>query len=284
MRRDLFGGLLLAGQALADYSVGVLDANKGFDAATDQITVQWVWKAGDPEPDRLILGDFLLCTTIDGVGFKCDYLEQQVDIRGKASHTMNFTKALALAGDGKYTVQLTGKDKEYQPEMQVVDYYMGFFSVKGMTGTGAAIEGGIPDSFVQGVQPTVSWSTYSLPLSLSSLRLDTTAGYLMPYTWQKGPTRTAPFQSTPGTKVTAKGVPTRRYPTSSWTPFKSNIQYKYMPVTTVTPSPVSTQFQTINWQPTLETTPSGYRPSKVLPQLASVSSVSSHHRKRWIDR
>lgn len=275
--------LIFIRTALADYQVAVPDANKGFDATADNITIQWQWAPGSPEPQGLTLGDFLLCT-VTNLDFKCEYLEQHVEISNIDSHTMSFTKAIAMAGNGLYTVQLTAKDQEYQPQKQVVDYYEGWFHVKGMSGPGTADMGGIPSPFAQGLESTVSWTTYTVPESLSSLMLITTAGYLMPYTWQKGPTRTAPFQSTPGTKVTASTTPSRRFPTSSWSPFKSLIHYKYMPLTTVTPSPVSTAVQHVNFGPTLETTPSGYRPTKILPQLASITpSGSPRRRRRWAD-
>lgn len=289
--------------ALADYAVQVNDPGKS-RSASDDIEIQWEWLPGIKEPDNLKYGQFKLCTVSSGklnCGQDGQYLGANITISGKQSYTANLGKMKDIAKNGLFTVQFSANNEDYSE--QTIFYAQQFFTISsGMTGSKEANEGSIPSGSMKGIgASSVSWSTYTLPQSLSSLQWSAgvpqeayTVGYLMPYTWQKGPTRTAPFQSTPSTKVTAVytgGRNSKRFPTSSYTPFKSLSVYKYMQLSTVTPSPMSTQFVTLNWASTIATTPSGYKPSRVIPSIAPQTSATasgsgggnSRRRRRWVD-
>lgn len=297
---------IFASVVLADFSVQVADPGKKYSAG-DNITIQWSWLPGMAEPDDLDLGQFKLCTISSGdlnCGQEGQYLARNVTISDKQEISVSLSSMKDIAENGEFTVQFSANNENITK--QTIFYAEQFFAISsGMTGTKAANEGGIPSGSMSGIESSVSWYSYTVPASLSSLLSSSgmasgafTYGYLMPYTWQKGPTRTAPFQSTPGTKVTMSytgGRPSNRYPTSSYSPFKTLTSYKYMQVTTVTPGPVSSAIQHVNFATTLATTPSGYKQSRVLPTIApttnsasasgsgSGSGGNSRRRRRWLD-
>ena len=107
--------------------------------------------------------------------------------------------------------------------------YSDRFTLKGMTGTfPAAVEAGIKD--IDGTDGPKAENN----INENAPTDGGAAGGSVPYTQQDGPTKYAPMQRQPGTKITAKS-PSMQYPTSS-----VNIAKTFLPtpkqVTTMTAS------------------------------------------------
>lgn len=268
----------------------VVSADKTSYTASDTMVVSW-----SESSDSVLnlknqdVGQVLLCTCNTTDTFTCRSMKDNLAVSdGKTS--IPISDIVTFGPDGNYTLQFATKNSKDNSQYALA-YSASWMSITGMTGTGSAGEDcKVPsdsDNKVPGTASSsiISWTTYTLPSSLSGV-----SGYLVPYTWQKGATRTAPFQRTPGTKVTQTVTPSRRYPTSSMvSTFQTYYFNKYMPVQTATPGASSTAYQSENAVATIATTPSGKAPTKVVPVLSLASETSSAsgkangRRRRWAD-
>jgi len=204
-----------------------------------------------------------------------DPVFDDVDIKD-GSHTFKISDVTDYGPNGYYFLQMVAFDSSNEGRYSLS--YGTFFEIEsGMTGSGSAEKdkGCIPGAAAESVPGTASsstvWTTtYELPASLKGKE-----GFDIPYSWQRGPTRTAPNVPVPSTKVTMTTTPSRRYPTSSYSPYKSYFKNSRMPVKTGTPSPTKTFSQHPNHQPTLATTPSGRLPTRATPTLSIAKTSSS---------
>lgn len=232
------------------------------------------------------IGQILLCTCNSTNLFTCRNIKENLPVKdGKASFPVS--DIAAFGPDGDYMLQFVTRNSGDKNQYALA-YSQVWLSFTGMTGSGAAGKNcPVPSESNHGVPGTasssiVSWTAYTLPSSLIGV-----PGYEIPYTWQKGATRTAPFQRTPGTKVTQTKTPSRRFPLSSMmSTFRSYYFNKYLPLQTATPDPVSQAYQLENAVRTLATIPRGRMPSRAIPfksiQTGSSSSAQGR-RRRWVD-
>lgn len=254
--------------ALYDVSVD----KSSYNAASDEMNVMWSSDGDSAIDKQLSMGKFLMCSYNAENSLTCHELGEGVDLISASSKSFSLTNLTTVAPSGSYIIQMVAVDPD-----DLRDYFIGYstswFTVSGLDGPGEANEAGTPGDQLVGLQTgsSISWSSYTLPESYRSI-----SSYLIPYTWQKGPTRVAPFQPTPNSKVTATSTPSRRYPTSSSSVWMSNRKIE-MPVTTLTPSPASTVLQWPNGATGWSVLTGGTKPTRVLPQL------SSRQRKRWVD-
>lgn len=241
-------------------------------SASDQITVSWEDNGVAPNINKFDTATFKLCTVVSGV-FGCDVtLGEDISISGITSKTFDLSDVSSQGPPGAYLVQVTGvsSDGSY-----AVTYGQTWFKVTGFTGAGIAVAGAVPAPEYKEVGQTTSW-TYSmgpLPASLSTI----VSSWQIPYTFQSGPERWAPFQLTPGTKVTAPMTLTRRFPTSAYSTFTTIIN-TLMPYTTHTPDASTSATLFYNYAPTMTVAYTGVSPSKV-----TASKSSSGKRRRWMD-
>lgn len=239
--------------------------------ASDQIVISWKDDGQAPPIKDFTTGTFKMCAIVSGV-FNCDVtLAKSISIADMSSKTFDLSDVSSQGPSGSYILQLTGvaKDGSY-----VVTYSLSWFRVTGFTGAGIAVAGGVPGNQYSDVAAQPSW-TYSmgpLPASLSTI----VSSWQIPYTFQSGPERWAPFQLTPGTTVTQSLTLTRRFPTSAYSTFTALVN-TLMPYTTHTPGASTSPTLYFNYAPTATVAYTGVKPSKV------TATLKANKRRRWMD-
>lgn len=235
------------------------------------MTVSWQDDDQTPPIKSFTKGTFKMCAIISGV-FDCPVtLGKSISISGVSSETFTLSDVSTQGPSGSYILQLTGvaPDGSY-----VVTYSLNWFRVTGFTGTGLALAGSTPNNQYSVASSQVSW-TYSmgpLPASLSYV----VSSWQIPYTFQSGPERWAPFQMTPGSTVTKPMTLTRRFPTSYYSTYTTIIN-TLMPYTTHTPGASTSPTLFFNYAPTATVGYSGVKPSKI------TATLKANKRRRWMD-
>lgn len=262
--------LCLLSPALANFKL-FLSKDTYSASSSESLTVEWVDDGFDPDTGQFVAASFLLCTH-NATGFTCPItLGKNIPLNvDQTSQSFPLNKIRDEYGSGMFVVQMVA----LKNVVAYVINYSEYATITGMTGSGIANQGPVPYGDVSGFGSTESltWSSYSVPPSIAALPSDS-----VPYTWQLGPTRMAPMQPTPGTKVTVPLSATRRNPTSSYSVYKTYLKTQ-LPFTTLTPSPSKDASQYPNFAETVPVSLSGRIPQKVTP-----TPMDKRKRRRWSD-
>lgn len=249
----------------------------------DKIKVSWI-ELDSVDVSGQKYAKVLLCTC-QGSEFKCkdNIGVDPFNPQEKKSVELDVSDFSSKYGNGYYTVQFYTQVSKIGAFKNTIAYSNTWFQLEGMSGSSQGSKGcDVPYGLNNGFDTasSVSWS-WTVPASYSS------DPYAMPYSMQSGPTRFATRQPTPGTKVTAKSTPSRRYPTSSVSIRSTYFINPYLPETTKTKDPLKTVTQYTNYAKTIATTPKGRKPTPILASFetptASSSSSGGTRRRRWAD-
>lgn len=204
---------LLSQTVLANVEPGkVKDSYK----ATDSMELEWKDDGDDPKLDDISKLDILLCTGSNS-DFDC-FTDAPLAQGVKASlkkYKAPLTPVKAVGGNGPYFLQYSATDKDGQQSL----LYSKRFKLSGMTGSKKASNGGDTDP----------------PDDQKAEQTADQTGTAIAYTKQKGPTKTAPMQSQPGTKVNLKRKTSRLWPTSAVSSYYKTAKKSPNAKTTLTP-------------------------------------------------
>lgn len=235
---------------LADISITSPAAGATF-TSTSTVQIKWTDDGQSPGLSELTSLSILLCTG-PNAAINCFYTGAATLALDSLSGTFSFplTGAQALAASGTFFFQLYA----LTPGKGTSIHYSPRFSVSGMTGTLPATSGGdvTPPAPVVNFNDNIN----NKPDPASSIPASAAAGFSVPFSEQTGPTRYAPMQMQPGSKVTHKLSASRRYPTSSVSVFTTWTMQPIQVTTTTMPVTYS-KSQYVNWA-AVQPDPTGY--------------------------
>lgn len=232
-------------------------------SASSKLEITWKDDGDDPSLDDIDTLEILLCT---GPNSDIDCLTTPLTTSVKATakkYSADLTPVKAEAGNGPYFLQFSAIDKDGGQSLMYSDR----FKLTGMTGSKKATSGGDTDPPEdQKAQPTAD-----------------TTGTAIPYTKQKGPTKTAPMQSQPGTKVDLKRSKSRLWPTSAISSYYKTPKKSPNAKTTLTPGWSYTFSALTNYAKTRPKPTKYYAASDYIKTARKTKSqsLSAGRKKRW---
>ncbi|KAI5814412.1 cell wall synthesis protein KRE9/KNH1-domain-containing protein, partial [Pyronema omphalodes] len=194
-------------------------------------TVQIDWKDDGSEPslDKFTTFSVWLCMGSNAVPLCDTILGPSGAAFSPASTTTKFLIPDTVGGNGDvYFLKM----ETVSPAGGMAVNFSPRFAMSGMKGTFSAAA--LAEQKKGDVAPPPGTDT-TTPAAGAPAAGDPAAMAKVPYSMQTGPTRYAPMQTQPGTKITAKSA-SRAYPTSSYSVFKSK-----------GPKPIPVTTQTLSW-------------------------------------
>ncbi|ODQ67972.1 cell wall synthesis KRE9KNH1 [Nadsonia fulvescens var. elongata DSM 6958] len=263
--------LLFATFVSADFTVIGPAAGSTYTGGST-VVVQWKDDGESPALDTFDTLQVLICTGPNS-GIDCDNITPLATLTTAADIDAGKTSVVippTVGSNGLWFFQVYA----LKADKSSLWRYSARFTLSGMTGTARKATSGSDTTRPAG--GSVAGSTVTSGAEYS-------ASFTVPYPLQSGPTKFAPMQQQPGTKVTVS-VASRRFPTSAVT-YYSSVRKSPDAVSTITPgwsytTGVATNYATPAPNPSIN---SYYPASAKLASLRASASAARRLRRRWVD-